>query len=149
MPLLLVTMPLAVLSTTPGVELTLGNSLIPVTGIVLLLRNLLEGTYWPAAAISAASVLAVTLAGCLLAIRWAVDQFNSEIGAVPRERAAGLGPLAAAPAPRPAGRRPPWPAAVFCGVLILLVRFFMGSALPIREQFRRFRAADAGHAVAR
>ena len=34
MPLLLVVMPLAVLPTAPGVDLTLGNSLIPVTGIV-------------------------------------------------------------------------------------------------------------------
>ena len=38
-PLLLVTMPLAVLPMAPGVELTLGNSLIPVTGVVLLLRK--------------------------------------------------------------------------------------------------------------
>ena len=49
-PLLLVTMPLAVLPMAPGVELTLGNSLIPVTGVVLLLRSMIEGNYWPAAA---------------------------------------------------------------------------------------------------
>ena len=50
MPLLLVTMPLVVLPMAPGVELNLGNSLIPVTGVVLLLRRLLEGhTCWPAA----------------------------------------------------------------------------------------------------
>ena len=36
MPLLLVTMPLVVLPMSPGVELNLGNSLIPVTGVVLL-----------------------------------------------------------------------------------------------------------------
>ena len=45
MPLLLVTMPLAVLPMTPGVELTLGNSLIPVTNVVLLLRAMMEGDY--------------------------------------------------------------------------------------------------------
>ena len=38
MPLLLVIMPLMMLPLSPGVELTLGNSLIPVTGVVLLLR---------------------------------------------------------------------------------------------------------------
>ena len=49
MPLLLVTMPLVILPMSPGVELNLGNSLIPVTGMVLLLRTLLEGDYWLAA----------------------------------------------------------------------------------------------------
>ncbi len=38
MPVLLVTMPLAVLPAASGMELNLGNSLIPVTGMVLLLR---------------------------------------------------------------------------------------------------------------
>jgi len=42
-PLLLVTLPLVVLPMAPGVELNLGNSLIPVTGVVLLLRSMLEG----------------------------------------------------------------------------------------------------------
>ena len=77
MPLLLVTMPLVVLPMSPGVELNLGNSLIPVTGVVLLLRSVLEGNYWQAVQFSPV-VAAVTLVACLLAIRWAVDQFNSE-----------------------------------------------------------------------
>ena len=45
MPLVLVTMPLVVLPMAPGVELNLGNSLIPITGIVLLLRAVLENNY--------------------------------------------------------------------------------------------------------
>ena len=53
MPLLLVTMPLVILPMSPGVELNLGNSLIPVTGVVLLLRSVLEGNYWQAAAVRA------------------------------------------------------------------------------------------------
>ena len=101
MPLLLVTMPLVILPMSPGVELNLGNSLIPVTGVVLLLRSVLEGNYWQAVQFSPA-VVAVTLLACLLAIRWAVDQFNSRVGAVPRERAAGPRALAAASAARPA-----------------------------------------------
>ena len=36
MPLLLVTMPLMMLPMAPGTELNLGNSLIPITGVVLL-----------------------------------------------------------------------------------------------------------------
>ena len=39
MPLLLVTLPLVILPMGPGMELNLGNSLIPLTGLVLLLRN--------------------------------------------------------------------------------------------------------------
>ena len=70
-------MPLVILPMSPGVELNLGNSLIPVTGIVLLLRSVLEGDYWQALQYSPI-VAAVTLAACLMAIRWAVEQFNSE-----------------------------------------------------------------------
>jgi sodium transport system permease protein len=77
MPLLLMTMPLVILPMAPGVELNVGNSLIPVTGIVLLLRSMLEGDYWEAFLYSPI-VIAVTLASCLMAIRWAVEQFNSE-----------------------------------------------------------------------
>ncbi|HEV3005983.1 MAG TPA: ABC transporter permease subunit, partial [Pirellulales bacterium] len=77
MPLMLVTMPLVVLPLAPGVELTLGNSLIPVTGVVLLLRALLEGNYFNALPY-VLTVVGVTLACCLWAVRWAVDQFNSE-----------------------------------------------------------------------
>ena len=54
MPLVLVTMPLTILPMSPGVELNLGNSLIPVTGMVLLLRTLLEGNYCAGAAVCAA-----------------------------------------------------------------------------------------------
>ncbi|MGC3969977.1 MAG: ABC transporter permease subunit [Pirellulales bacterium] len=46
MPLVLVTMPLVILPMAPGVELNLGMSLIPVTGVVLLLKMMLEGQYW-------------------------------------------------------------------------------------------------------
>ena len=55
MPLLLVTMPLVILPMAPGVELNLGNSLIPVTGVVLLLRSVLEGNYLAGAALRSPS----------------------------------------------------------------------------------------------
>src|SRR5205085_1917910 len=75
MPLMLVTMPLVILPMAPGVELTLGNSLIPITGVVLLLRALLEGNYLDALPF-VLPVAGVTLVCCLWAIRWAVDQFD-------------------------------------------------------------------------
>jgi sodium transport system permease protein len=77
MPLLLVTMPLMMLPMSPGAELDLGNSLIPVTGVVLLLRGLVQGNYGDVLPYIA-PVCGVTLICCLLAIRWAVYQFNQE-----------------------------------------------------------------------
>ncbi len=136
MPLMLVTMPLSVLPMAPGVELNLGNALIPVTGIVLLLRTMLEGQYWQAVQF-APPVIAVTLICCLLAIRWAVDQFNSE-GVLFREseRFDVVGWLR-----RLVRDRQPTPtaaAAVACGVLILLARFFLGAALETPGEFGAF-----------
>jgi sodium transport system permease protein len=77
MPLLLVTMPLMMLPMAPGSELNLGNSLIPVTGVVLLLMGLVQGNYAEVLRY-VVPVCGVTLICCHLAIRWAVYQFNQE-----------------------------------------------------------------------
>ena len=77
MPLLLIVMPLVVLPMSPGVELNLGNSLIPVTGIVLLLRSVFEGRYTEMFEYLPV-VSTVTVAACIVSTRWAVEQFNSE-----------------------------------------------------------------------
>jgi sodium transport system permease protein len=77
MPLLLVTMPLMMLPMSPGIELNLGNSLIPITGVVLLLRSLVEGNYGDTLPY-VVPVCGMSLICCLLAIRWAVYQFNQE-----------------------------------------------------------------------
>ena len=129
MPLLLVTMPLVILPMSPGVELNLGNSLIPITGVVLLLRSVLEGNYWQAVQYSPCRGVGHAdglPAGDPLGGR----PVQQRVGAVPRERAAGPWALAAAPAARPASRRPTVAAAVCCGVLILVVKFFLGLAQP-------------------
>ena len=77
MPLILITLPLVILPMGPGMELTLGNSLIPLTGLVLLLKALLEGNYAGALPF-VIPVAFMTLFCCLLAVRWAVEQFNRE-----------------------------------------------------------------------
>ena len=77
MPLVLVTLPLLILPMAPGVELTLGNSLIPMTGLVLLLRQLLDGNGWEVR-YYVLPVILVTGVCCLVAMRWAIDQFNTE-----------------------------------------------------------------------
>ena len=77
MPVLFICMPLMTFALMPGVELSVATSLIPLTGLLLWLRGVLEGrlaeVWWYIVPISA-----VTLGGCWLAIRWAVNQFHSE-----------------------------------------------------------------------
>ncbi len=128
MPLILGTMPMMMLPMMPGMELDLGNSLIPVAGVVLLLRSLIEGQY-AEAALFAVPVTAVTLACCWLATLWAVHQFKDEnvlfhdseqfdlrswIVHIIRDR----------------GDVPTVAQAFLCGILLLLGRFFAGALIP-------------------
>ena len=77
MPLMMVTLPLVLLPMLPGTTLNIGTSVIPVTGMFLLVRSLVEGkhlealTYFP--------MVAFVTGACLyLATRWAKRQFESE-----------------------------------------------------------------------
>jgi sodium transport system permease protein len=76
-PLYLVSMPLMFLTLMPGIELTLFTSLVPITGMSLLLRTLMQGRYDVALRFSL-PVLLPTLVYAAVALRWAVDQFQSE-----------------------------------------------------------------------
>lgn len=127
MPLVLVTTPLMFLPMAGGFELNLGNSLIPVTGVMLLLRSLLEGNY-SQAALHAPIVIAVTLGCCWLAIRWAVDQFNKESVLFRESERLDLG-LWLRRLVRDRGLTPSIAEAVACAILILIIRFFMTFAL--------------------
>jgi sodium transport system permease protein len=136
MPLLFITLPLAVLPAASGMDLNLGNSLIPVTGLVLLLRAALEGNAWEALEFLT-PVTVVTMGGCLLAIRWAVEQFNSESVLFRESEHLDVGLWLRhllqdrKPTPTAAG-------AIFCGIVILLVYFFMGLAMPQWKDFGGF-----------
>lgn len=134
MPLVLICMPLMVLPMAPGVELTLGNSLIPVTGVVLLLRTLLEGKYMLALPFIL-PVAIVTISCCLLAIRWAIDQFNKESVLFRESERLDLG-LWMRHLIRDRGDTPSIAEAVSCFVLILLIQFFMNLSLRAPENFR-------------
>lgn len=129
MPLLLLAMPLVILPMAPGVELNVGNSLIPVTGIVLLLRSVLEGNYWEAFQYSPI-VAAVTGAACLMSIRWAVEQFNSEAVLFRESERLDL-VLWVRRLLRDRGPTPTASAAICCAVVILLVQFFMSMSLSM------------------
>jgi sodium transport system permease protein len=79
MPLFLLTMPLIFLTLTPGIELNPFYSMIPVTGVALLLQRLLltvtlDQIPW----IYFVSVLGPTVLYAWVALRWAVWQFQRE-----------------------------------------------------------------------
>jgi sodium transport system permease protein len=79
MPLFLVTMPLIFLTLAPGVELNAFYSMVPVTGVALLLQKLMavkppQGDLW----LYFVPVLAPMVIYSWLALRWAIEQFQRE-----------------------------------------------------------------------
>jgi sodium transport system permease protein len=76
-PLYLVCLPLIFLTMAPGIELNAFYSLVPVTGVALLLRALIVGDYHTAFRFFV-PVLLPTVVYAWLALRWAVEQFNDE-----------------------------------------------------------------------
>ena len=61
----------------PGIELNLFYSLVPITGVSLLLRSLIQGNYVEAARFFLPVLLPTVCYGAL-ALRWAIDQFQRE-----------------------------------------------------------------------
>jgi sodium transport system permease protein len=131
MPLLLVVMPLMMLPMSPGVELNLGNSLIPVTGVVLLLRAVIEGQYWQALPYLA-PVAGVTLACCLLAIRWAEDQFNRESVLFRESERLDLGRWLAHLF-RDRTDTPTLAQGILCVAVVLILQFFVSLSLSAQQ----------------
>ena len=76
-PLYLVSMPLIFLSLAPEIELNLFYSLVPITGVALLLRALILGSY-DVAFRYFLPVLLPMLVYAAVALRWAIDQFQRE-----------------------------------------------------------------------
>ncbi|TWU27271.1 ABC transporter permease subunit/CPBP intramembrane protease [Bythopirellula polymerisocia] len=131
MPLLLVVMPLMMLPLSPGVELTLGNSLIPVTGVVLLLRSVIEGQYVHALKY-VIPVVGVTFGCCLLAIRWAEDQFNRESVLFRESERLDLGRWLTHLF-RDRADTPTLAQAILCIVVVSIVQFFVSLSLSAQE----------------
>jgi sodium transport system permease protein len=77
LPLLMLSLPLMMLSLLPTAQLSLGTSLIPLTGLMLLVRVAIEGRIMEAITLVPV-VAAVTGLSCHLAIQWAVAQFQNE-----------------------------------------------------------------------
>jgi sodium transport system permease protein len=138
MPLLLVSMPLMMLPMAPGTELNLGNSLIPVTGVVLLVMALVQGDFADALRYFV-PVCGITLICCHLAIRWAVYQFNQE--SVLFRESERLDPRRwLMHLIRDRQDTPSLAEAFFCVVMIFVIQFFMQLALsakaPAEPTFR-------------
>ena len=141
MPLLLISLPLMILPMLPAIRLNLGSSLIPVTGMMLLLRAVVEGQY-AEAALFAPPVLLVTGGCCLLAIRWAVDQFNNESVLFRESERMDIG-LWLRHLVRDRGPTPTFGQAIACGMILLTIRFFATFAASGAHHVERV----CGHAV--
>jgi sodium transport system permease protein len=76
-PLYLVCLPLIFLTLVPDIRLNLFYSLVPVTGVSLLLRALIMGDYASAAKFFL-PVMVPTVLYAWVALRWAIDQFQRE-----------------------------------------------------------------------
>jgi sodium transport system permease protein len=146
MPLILVSLPLMILPLSPSVELTLGNSLIPVTGLMLVLRETLQGNYH-VVLIHIAPVVAVTAACCLLAIRWAIEQFNTESVLFRESERLDLG-LWIRNLVHDRNETPTAGMAIACGLLLLLVWFFTRLVVPQDQSPRELLMLQATSQIA-
>ncbi len=135
-PLLMSLIPLMMLSMLPSAKLDLGTSLIPVTGMLLLIKNLMLGEYQLALQF-VGPVLAITLVCCWMSIRWAVFQFNSESVMFRSGEKFGIG-LWIKHVVRDRGPLPSFSEAILCGVIILVVKFFMGLSAQLTLTFGGF-----------
>ena len=76
-PLYLICLPLIMLTMVPEIKLNLFYSMVPITGVALLLRALIMGDYRTGAQYFL-PVMVPTLVYAWIALRWAVDQFQRE-----------------------------------------------------------------------
>src|SRR5205823_6546936 len=128
-PLFMVALPLIFVTLTPGVELNLFFSLVPITGVSLLLRSLMRGEYRVAARFSLPVLIPTVLYG-VMALRWAVDQFRSEAVLFREAERFDLRGWARHlfrnKEPTPTGGE-----AILCFVLMLTAAWFVALGLPL------------------
>lgn len=126
-PLMMISMPLMMIPMLPAAKLDLGTSLIPVSGLMLLLRGLIEGQYEQSLQFFA-PVCGVTLLCCWLAVRWVIYQFNSETVLFRASERFGVGAWVKQIA-RQRSDLPGVGSAVLCCVVILVLSFFVSFSL--------------------
>ncbi|HAN96924.1 MAG TPA: CPBP family intramembrane metalloprotease domain-containing protein, partial [Planctomycetaceae bacterium] len=141
MPLLMVSLPLLMIAMLPATELEWGTALIPLTGLMLLLRELIEGDYLSALTY-AAPVLAITFGAVYASARWAVAQFCNESVIFRESEQIGLG-VWLRHVMRDRTVLPSAGEALLCAVLILLIRFFGQFALAAPSSWNGFAVTTA------
>jgi sodium transport system permease protein len=77
MPMMMAIIPFVVLPSMPGISLNIGTSLIPVTGMFLLVRSLIESNY-ATALMHLPMIAGVTIACVALVVRWTMRLFENE-----------------------------------------------------------------------
>jgi sodium transport system permease protein len=103
---------------------------------MLLLRALIEGQYWEALTYSP-PVLGVTAACCLVAIRWAIGQFNNESVLFRESERWDLG-IWLRHLVRDREDLPTVGEAILCGVLVLVLHFLASFFVPPDQSWPRF-----------
>jgi sodium transport system permease protein len=136
LPLLMISLPLMMLSLLPGAQLDVGTAMIPLTGVMLLLRTLIEGQLWEALKYFPI-VAGVTSLSCWFAIRWAVDQFNNEAVLFRESERFSLG-LWMRQMIVKREDAPTVGEALFCGFTLLVIRFFSSFVLSPPGDFVGF-----------
>ena len=135
-PLMMISMPLMIIPMLPGTTLDFGTSLIPVTGLMLLLKGLIEGSYAECLQF-AGPVCIVTFACCWFAVRWVVHQFNSEsVLFRPSERFGVTTWMRSVMRERE--DLPSFGNAILCAVVILVAKFFIGFVIQTPADFAMF-----------
>ena len=129
-------MPLMMVPMLPAAQLDFGTSLIPVSGLMLMLRGLIEGQYAECAKF-AGPVCAVTLICCWISIRWVVRQFNSETVLFRASERVSIGSwFKHVMSER--DQLPSIGSALLCGVVILVAKFFIGFVVQAPGSFGGF-----------
>lgn len=146
MPLLLIALPLILVPMLPSAELDLGTSLIPIAGMMLWMKSLMEGDWYDAMRF-AVPVFGITAVGVLLASQWAVRQFSDE-SVLFRESERFSLRLWLAHLMRDRGDLPTFSQAMLCGILILVVRFFATFAASMPTTFGEFAVVQTVSLVA-
>lgn len=131
LPLLMISLPLMMLALLPNSQLDVGTAMIPLTGMMLLLRSLIEGQLLEAAKYLPI-VAGVTSLSCWFAIRWAIDQFNNESVLFRESERFSLG-LWMRQMLVHREDAPTVGEALFCGMMLLVIRFFSSFMLPPPE----------------
>ena len=135
-PLMMICMPLMMIPMMPSIKLDFGSSLIPVTGLMLFLRGLIEGQYAECIKYGG-PVCIVTFACCWFAVRWVVHQFNSESVLFRPSERFGVG-IWFRQVILERHKLPSFSNAILCAGIILIAKFFMMFSVSPPQDFAEF-----------